>query len=52
MAQARAPVSVIYTCGLLTAGLIFVLLAYEGMFDGIWDGLIDSLKDIAKFFSQ
>jgi hypothetical protein len=50
MAQARAPVSVIYTCIFLTAGLIFVLVAYEGMFDGLWVELVDDLRDIAKFF--
>jgi hypothetical protein len=51
MPQARAPVSVIYTCGLLAAGLSFLLLAYEGFFDGMWEALIDNLKEIAKFFS-
>lgn len=51
MSHARAPVSVIYTCGLMTAGLIFVLLAYEGVFDGVWGALVDTLRDIAKFFS-
>jgi hypothetical protein len=52
MSQARAPVAVIYACGLLTAGLILALLAYGGIFDGAWDNLIENLKDLAKFFSQ
>jgi hypothetical protein len=49
MAHARVPVSVIYTCGLLTTGLILLLLAYEGMFDGLWTELFDDLKEILKF---
>lgn len=52
MSQARAPVAVIYTCGLVTVGLILGLMAYVGMFDGAWDNLIENLKDLAKFFSQ
>jgi hypothetical protein len=52
MSQARAPVAVIYTCGLVTAGLVLGLMAYVGMFDGAWDILIENLKDLVKFFSQ
>lgn len=50
--MARAPVRVIYVCGLLTAGLILALMAYGGMFDGVLDALVEILKDILKFFSQ
>jgi hypothetical protein len=50
MSQARSPVSVVYACGLVTAGLILFLLIYSGIFDGIWDVLIDLVKDIARFF--
>lgn len=49
MAQARAPVVVIYTCALLTAGSIFVFLAYEGIFDGMGGLLMDSLKDFLRW---
>jgi hypothetical protein len=50
MSQARAPVAVIYVCGLLTAGLILFLMAYAGVFDGAWDAVIDLLRVLGKFF--
>jgi hypothetical protein len=52
LAQARVPVSVIYTCGLLATGLILLLLAYERMFDGLWTELLDDLREIVKFLWQ
>jgi hypothetical protein len=52
MSRSRVPVAVIYACGSVTATLILVLLAYDGVFDGALDTLIENLKDIARFFSQ
>jgi hypothetical protein len=52
LAQARVPVSVIYTCGLLATGTHPPLLAYEGMFDGLWTVLLDDLREIVKFLWQ
>jgi hypothetical protein len=49
MAQARAPVAVIYTCALLTGGALFVFLGYEGLFDGMGGLLTESLKDFLRW---
>lgn len=52
MLQSRAPVKVIYVCGLFTLAIILAVMAYTGMFDGGWDAFIEILKDLAKYFSQ
>jgi hypothetical protein len=52
MSQARAPLKVMYACGLFTAGIVLALMAYTGMFDGAGDAFVDILKDMAKYFSQ
>ncbi len=52
MSQARAPVAVIYACGLVTGVLILFLMAYSGMFDGAWDALIDLLTDLARLLGR
>jgi|HubBroStandDraft_5_1064220.scaffolds.fasta_scaffold258233_3 hypothetical protein len=49
MPQARGTVTVIYSCALLTLGIIFAFMVYAGVFDGFWSGLFDVLKDALKY---
>jgi hypothetical protein len=49
MPRVRGAVTVIYSCALLTLAIIFVFLAYAGVFDGSWGALFDALKDAARY---
>jgi hypothetical protein len=42
MSHARLPVAGIYTCGVLSAALMLLLLFYFGVFDGLWDVIIEN----------
>jgi len=44
MPQVRGTVTVIYSCALLTLGVILAFMAYAGVFDGFWSGLFDTLE--------